>query len=167
MAILTIDRDSRSVNPLELVEHIAAKHEWCFDRMSDDELAIELTGRWCDFRMQFSWRGDVHALHFTCAFDIRVPEPKRREIHDLLALMNERLVVGHFDLWSEEGLPMFRHTTLMRGVPSASREQFEDLMDIAVAECERFYPAFQFVIWGGKTADEAVATSLLDTVGEA
>ena len=135
--------------------------------MSEDELAIEVSGRWCDFRMQFSWRGDIQALHFTCAFDMRVPHAKRRDVHDLLAQMNERLAVGHFDLWSDEGLPMFRHTSLMRGAGRASVEQLEDLMDIAISECERFYPAFQFVIWGGKSASEAIAASLLDTLGEA
>jgi len=157
----------KASNPLETVEGIANSHDWLFDRMSEDELAIEVSGRWCDFRMQFSWRPDLQALHVTCAFDMRVPQPKRRDVHDLLALMNERLAVGHFDLWSEEGLPMFRHTSLMRGAGRASVEQLEDLMDIAICECERFYPAFQFVIWGGKTAPEAIATSLLDTVGEA
>jgi hypothetical protein len=40
-------------------------------------------------------------------------------------------------------------------------------VDIAVAECERYYPAFQFVVWGGKNAPDAIATALLDTMGEA
>ena len=46
-------------------------------------------------------------------------------------------------------------------------EQMEDLLDVSVAECERFYPAFQFVVWGGKTPAEAVESAILDTVGEA
>jgi hypothetical protein len=167
MTVARLERAQKSANPLETVEAIAHSHDWLFDRMSKDELAIEVSGRWCDFRMQFSWRADLHALHFTCAFDMRVPQNKRRDVHDLLALTNERLAVGHFDLWSEEGLPLFRHTSLMRGAGAASVEQLEDLMDIAISECERFYPAFQFVIWGGKTASEAIATSLLDTLGEA
>ena len=62
---------------------------------------------------------------------------------------------------------MFRHTSLLRGGAGFAPEQVEDLVDIAVTECERFYPAFQFVIWGGKTAAEAIAASLLETVGEA
>ena len=167
MSVIRLEREQRAANPLETVETIANAHDWLFDRMSEDELAIEVTGRWCDFRMQFSWRGDLQALHFTCAFDLRVPQGKRRDVHDLLALTNERLAVGHFDLWSDEGLPMFRHTSLMRGVGRVSTEQLEDLVDIAISECERFYPAFQFVVWGGKSASEAIATSLLDTVGEA
>jgi hypothetical protein len=62
---------------------------------------------------------------------------------------------------------MFRHTTLLRGAPGASVEQLEDLVDIALTECERFFPAFQFVIWGGKSASEAIGAAMFETVGEA
>ena len=67
-------------------------------------------------------------------------------------MANEKLWLGHFDLWSDEGLPVFRHAVLFRDGTGASGELIEDLVDIAVSECERFYPAFQFVIWGGKSA---------------
>jgi hypothetical protein len=41
------------------------------------------------------------------------------------------------------------------------------MVDIAITECERFYPAFQFVLWGGKTPAEALTASMLECVGEA
>jgi hypothetical protein len=56
---------------------------------------------------------------------------------------------------------------LLRGSPSASAESLEDMVDIAITECERFFPAFQFVLWGGKAPAEALAASMLDCVGEA
>ena len=62
-------------------------------------------------------------------------------------------------------MPVFRHAVLLRGAPGASAESLEDMIDIAITECERFYPAFQFVIWGGKSARDAISASLLDTVG--
>jgi hypothetical protein len=37
----------------------------------------------------------------------------------------------------------------------------------AVQTCERYYPAFQFVVWAGKTAAEAMNAALFDTAGEA
>ena len=80
---------------------------------------------------------------------------------------NEKLWLGHFDLWSEEGLPVFRHAVLFREGIAANAELIEDLVDIAVSECERFYPAFQFVIWGGKDPAEAITAALLETEGEA
>ena len=91
-------------------------------------------------------------MHLSCALEMKVPANKREQIYALLAMANEKLWLGHFDLWSEENLPVFRHALLLRDGISVSSELMEDLVDIAVTECERFYPAFQFVIWGGKSA---------------
>ena len=96
-----------------------------------------------------------------------MPVKKRTAVYALLAMANEKLWLGHFDLWSDEGLPVFRHAVLFREGIGASAELIEDLVDIAVSECERFYPAFQFVIWGGKSATEAITAALLETEGEA
>jgi hypothetical protein len=96
-----------------------------------------------------------------------VPEKQRSALYELLALANEQLWLGHFGLESADGMPVFRHAILLRGAPSASAESLEDLVDIALTECERFYPAFQFVLWGGKTPAEALAAAMLECVGEA
>jgi hypothetical protein len=117
--------------------------------------------------MFFSWRDDVEALHFTCAFTGKIPNGRKTQVHELLALANERLWMGHFGLWSDEGMTLFRHVLPLRGTQGTSMGQIEDLVDTALAECERFYPAFQFVIWGGKSAPDALEASLLDTEGEA
>jgi hypothetical protein len=156
-----------SANPLDLVEQLVIANDWPFDRRNDDEMAVEAPGRWCDYSLYFAWREDIGALHFSCAMDMKVQPVKKPQLYELLANVNERLWLGHFGLWAEEGVPMFRHAVLLRGLGSASMEQIEDLVDIALNECERFYPAFQFVLWGGKTAQDAVAAALLDTVGEA
>ena len=41
------------------------------------------------------------------------------------------------------------------------------VVDVALNECERYYPAFQYVIWGGKAPGEAVTAACLDPQGEA
>ena len=154
-------------NPLDLVEQIASTHDWLFDRSSDQDLAVEVIGHWCDYRMFASWHNDVRALLFACAYEMRVPAAKRGDIAELLCLVNEKLLVGHFDLWSGDGTPVFRHATLMRGMPGASVEQLEDLLDIALSECERHFPAFQLVVWGGKSPKDAIAAAMLEIAGEA
>jgi hypothetical protein len=60
---------------------------------------------------------------------------------------------------------MFRHT--VRLPDRLDMDLVTELMELAMNECERYYPAFQFVIWGGRTAEDAIQSSLLDTVGEA
>src|SRR5258708_13699464 len=110
MALLRQERATRrkaDINPLELIEKVVTANDWPFDRTSDREIAVEVAGRWCDYRMFFSWRDDVEALHFTCAYDVRIPTERHPDIHGLLALINEKMWLGHFDLLTQEGLPMF------------------------------------------------------------
>jgi hypothetical protein len=160
------DEDHPASNPLDVVEHIVAQHEWPYDRASEQDLSVTVAGSWCDYHLGFTWANDLHALQISCTFDLKVPMRRKTEVQTLLALVNERMWCGHFDLWSEEAVPMFRHVLLLRGCGPTSG-QVEDLIEVAITECERFYPAFQFMIWGGKRPDEAIAAAILETVGEA
>ena len=45
--------------------------------------------------------------------------------------------------------------------------QAQALVEIAVEECDRFYPAFQFVLWGGKSPADALEAAMVDPAGEA
>ena len=156
-----------SSNPLDVIEQIAAANDWSFDRRNDAEMAAEAPGKWCDYGLYFSWSTEISAMHFTCAFDLKVPEKRRGALYELLALANERLWIGHFGMDADDGVPVFRHAVLLRGAPGASSESLEDMVDIAITECERFFPAFQFVLWGGKTPAEAIQAAMLECAGEA
>lgn len=167
MTAILFQEDVFQKNPLDQVEQLVSANEWTFDRRSDQEMAVQVPGHWCDYSLYFAWNDEIDAIHFTCALDMRVPQEKKTPIYELLSLINERMWLGHFGMWSDEGLPMFRHAMPLRGTRGASGEQMEDLVDTALSECERFYPAFQYVIWGGKSATDAIATAMIDTVGEA
>lgn len=167
MSIQTAFEQTSSSNPLDILEEIVTANEWLFDRTGDDELIVELAGRWCHYRMFFVWQREIGALQFTCQFDMKVPDAKRGDVNDLLALLNNRMWLGHFDLELQQNTPLFRYTVLARGGRMPGVEMLEDLVEIALTECERFYPAFQFVIWGGKRAGEAMAASMIEVAGQA
>lgn len=156
-----------SPNPLDVVEQVVAANEWAFDRRSESEMAAEAPGRWCDYGLYFSWSHEISVMHFSCAFDLKAPERQRSALYELLARANEKLWIGHFGMDQDDGMPVFRHSILLRGTQGASAETVEDMVDIAITECERFFPAFQFVLWGGKSPDEALAAAMLECVGEA
>ena len=156
-----------SGNPIDLVEEIVIANDWAHDRASDEELVVEISGRWCDYRLYFVWQEEICALHFSCGFDMKVSKGRRSAVYELLALANEKLWLGHFDLAAGDNSPAFRYAILLRGIGTASAEQVEDLVEIAVSECERFYPAFQLVIWGGKPPAEAMAAAMIEPIGEA
>ncbi len=167
MGSTSLDQSYDHCDPLEAVEQVIAAHDWPYNRSAEGEITVSVAGTWCDYHLCFSWRDEHHALHLSCAFDTRVPERRKSAVWELLALVNERLWIGHFDLWSGEYLPMFRHTLLFADGQAESSRQCENLIEIAISECERFYPSFQFVIWAGKTPDQAIAASLFETAGEA
>jgi len=167
MSLSYVDEKTSSNNPLELLVEIVGANEWAYERSSSDELAVEINGRWCNYRLFFIWQAEIGALHFSCVFETRIHQECFKSVYALLAAINEKLWLGHFDLSSEDGMPMFRHTLLLRGAGPASVEQLEDLVDISVSESDRYYPAFQFVIWGGKTPKEALDAALIEVVGEA
>lgn len=165
--MLEFTETSQVSHPLDIIEEVVESNDWMFDRRNDQEIAIQAPGSWCDYNLFFNWNEEIGAIHFTCAFDMRIPPGKRLAVYELLALINEKMWLGHFGLWEDEGLPMFRHSLPLRGSAGMALGQIEDILDTALIECERFYPVFQYVIWGGKSAEEAIAAAMIDTVGEA
>jgi hypothetical protein len=166
MTELQIDTD-RAEHPLDVVERLASVRDWIFDRAETDEMSVSVAGRWTDYHVAFTWIEDVEAVHVACAFDLKVPERRRGEVLQLIGLVNEQLWVGHFDLWSAENVVMFRHALLLTGGAEPTNGQCEMLLKAAVDACERYFQAFQFVIWAGKSAREALDSVLFETEGEA
>ncbi len=167
MTALSLETSVGSANPIDLVEEIVQANEWAHDRSTDDEMVVEVSGRWCDYRLLFLWQREMNALHYSCTFEMKVPRARRAAVFELLAAVNERLWFGHFDLASDDSSPAFRQGVPLRGAFGASVEQIEDLVEISLSECERFFPAFQLVVWGGKNAEEAIAAAMIDPIGEA
>ncbi len=159
--------DPGAHDPLTLVELIATQKRWANERLSETEMMIQVPGAWAMYHMYFVWQEKLSALQFCCQFDFRVPNPNRADVHTLLTMINERLWLGHFDLNTDEQTPMFRHNLLMRSGEQANAQQIEDVMGIAAAECDRFYPAFQFVLWGNRSPEDAIGAALIHTNGRA
>jgi hypothetical protein len=166
MSLIEIAGDHRN-NPLDVVERMASGNNWPFERTSDDEITLVVIGKWTNYQVSFTWMGDIEALHLACAFDMRVPDTRLNEVQQLIALINEQLWIGHFDVWMQDGIVMFRHALVLAGGVAASGRQCEAVLGSALDACERYYPAFQFVVWAGKPAREAMKSAMFETSGEA
>jgi hypothetical protein len=157
----------RLSNPVDAIEQIAAVHDWAFERSGEDEITISVAGTWSEYHVSFSWLEDVEALHLACAFDLKVANNRKTEVTNLIARANEQLWMGHFDLWDNECIVMFRQSLLLAGNAVATPQQIEGMFSNALDSCERYYQAFQFVVWAGKSAREAIDNALFETAGEA
>lgn len=160
------DRDD--AHPIEMLEAYFAAHGWEHQR-DDDEIVAKVKGSWTEYELRAIWRGEDGVLQFLAFPDIRVPDERRVALYETIGLVNEQLWIGHFELWSTSGILLFRHAAMIEGEEegSLSLAQAELLVESAIDECERFYPVFQFVLWGGKAPKDALAAALIETQGEA
>jgi len=154
-------------NPLDMIEFVADARDWPFDRVGEDEISVAVAGKWAHYQVSFSWHHELEGLHLACAFDFKVPDPRSGEVYRLIAHINEQLWLGHFDIWSSEGILMFRNGLLLCGDAQATADQCEGMLQLAVDACERYFPAFQYVIWAGRSAEEAVRSALFEPAGRA
>jgi hypothetical protein len=154
-------------NPLDSVEDILHANDWIFDRMTEDELHVQITGKMGEYKLFFHWQEQYSAMQFVCQYDLDV----KREAMDMAAktmtAINSGLWLGHFDFREGTEIPCFRHTTLFRGQTQTSgAEHIEDLVDIALAECERYYPVFDILSRGVPANDCDMTLALMTVAGE-
>ena len=164
------DRDTEADAPLDMLESYFAAHGWPTER-HDDELTATVKGSWTQYELRALFREEDSVLQFLAFPDVKVADERRSAIHETLALVNEQLWVGHFELWSSSGILLYRNATMVDAGDdedaTLSLAAAELLVESAIDECERFYPVFQFVLWGGKTPREAIAAAMVETQGEA
>ena len=154
-------------NPLAVVEDVAADNNLSFERSGEDEITIVSKGNWTDYQLSFTWMSEIEALHLACAFDMKIPQA--REGRGAAAdRRDQRTTMGRAFRY----LDPHRHDHVPAGAGAAGRDtastaQCETMLVSALHACERYYPAFQFVVWAGKTAAEAMSAAMFDTEGEA
>lgn len=153
--------------PVDMLASLFEARGWPCEFVGEDEISGEIKGSWANYTVRGIWRREDHVLQLLCLPYIRVPDDKRSGVYELLALVNEQLWVGHFDIWSNGNVLLYRHGLLLGDEGLLSLAQAQVAVEAAIEECDRFYPAFQFILWGDKTPEEALAASLVDAAGEA
>ena len=154
-------------NPIDIVEDVIHSRKWSFSRAADHELVAEIASSYCQYRLYFSWSEEIKAINFTVTFDIKFPESRAFSAYELLALINEKLCIGHFDITHKSGIPAYRYTVFEPSSNEMLFNKLEDLVDIAIYECEKYYPAFQLVLFEDQSPKEAIELSLIDVIGKA
>jgi hypothetical protein len=167
MMDVATSQDFGAYDPLETVELLARRSDMDAQRVDEHELHVSLNGSWRDIGIWFAWRADAQVLQIGAPLEMRVPKQVEAEVLKLLAIVNERLWFGHFDMWDQERGLIYRNGAVLPAGQGLDETQAEILLRGALDAFERFYPAFNFVVWGGKTAQEALDGAIAETAGNA
>ena len=153
-------------DPLDVVEHVLTAENLTFDRTDDGDLAFALAGDWKDYELWFAWRPEADCLQLFLSIDMRMPKNRRVAAFDLLNMINQRVWLGHFEVWSEDGEVVYRHAMSLPTGDRPTLAQAASMIDSAVEAADRFHPAFDFLL-KGKTPEDAMAACMFETLGEA
>lgn len=136
------------------------------ERRSINEVVVEVQGKWNNMLLFFAWEANMQCMHLSCLMDIETKIEDRSKIFELLALVNEELWVGHFSYWTEQNIPVFKHSVILNDGEDIE-SKISQIIDIAIKECERMYPIFKVVLTKGMDPKQALYPMMMATVGQA
>jgi hypothetical protein len=158
---------SEDLHPIDIVETLAEHHDWDFDRVTDDQIAMAVEGQWRTYSITLAWSAPDETLRLIATFEMDPPLEKLPALYDLLNRTNDMVWSGAFTFWAEQRLMVWRYGLVLAGGQIAGSEQIDRLIGQAVLAAERFYPAFQLVAWGTDSPERALDVAIAEAYGRA
>ncbi|MDF1803002.1 YbjN domain-containing protein [Thalassovita sp.] len=155
------------LHPIDLVEYIAEHHDWEFDRIADDQIAMAVEGQWRTYSITLAWSDYDETLRMICSFEMEPPQDRLPALYKTLNAVNDQCWAGAFTFWEEQQLMVFRYGLVLAGGQVASPDQVDTLINAAVMSAERYYPALQLVVWGGQEPAQALQVAIAEAYGRA
>lgn len=155
------------LSPLMLAFQYLKRRGWSVEKVGESEISTEINELFAPFHLCVMWNQEFQSLMVSCNIREEVSSEARQAVIDLLSNLNSTIWMGHYEIAPEDGFVGHRYTLNLAGVDYPSEAQLESMIDTAIAECVRIYPALQYITVEGKTAQEAAVAAMMDTVGEA
>ena len=155
------------LHPIDIVQHIAQDHDWDFDRIADDQIAMVVEGQWRSYSITLAWSGYDEVLRLVCTFEMEPPREKMPVLYEMLNEVNDQCWAGAFTYWDEPKLMVYRYGLVMTGGQEVNPDQIDTLINAAVMSAERYYPAFQLAVWGDRTPKQALEVAIAEAYGRA
>lgn len=159
--------DTAAIHPIDVVEHVASHHDWDFDRVAEDQIAMEPEGQWATYALTLAWSDSDETLRLLLTYDMDPPADRLPALYDLLNRVNDMCWAGAFSWWAEEKVMTFRYALILAGDQVAEPGQVDTMIHAAVASAERFFPAFQLVLHDAQAPEAALKVAITEAYGRA
>jgi len=147
-------------NPIDSIEYILERDSIICERRKETELVAEVHGKWDNMLIFFAYEEHMRCLHLSCLLNIGTATVDRSKMFELLALLNENLWLGHFSYWSEQKMPIFKHSLILQDDEELFAHKISQIIELAIMECERVYPIFNAVMKQDISPSEALHAGL-------
>ena len=79
----------------------------------------------------------------------------------------DRCLTVAFTFWDEQKLMVYRYGLVLTGGQIATAEQIDTMISSAVVTAEKYYPAFQLVIYDNQSPISAMQVAIAEAYGHA
>ena len=148
-------------NPVDTIEYLFARNNVSCDRRNINELVAEIQGKWDNMLIFFAFEEHMRCLHISCLLNIETATVDRSKMFELLALLNENLWLGHFSYWSEQKMPIFKHSMILQDDEELFTDKIGKIIELSIMECERVYPIFNAVMRQNISPMQAIYTDAM------
>jgi hypothetical protein len=155
------------IHPIDIVEHLAEHHEWEFDRIEENQIAMAVQGQWRTYSITLAWSGFDETLRLICSFAMEPPSEKLKDLYETLNVANDRCWTGAFTFWEKQKLMVYRYGLVLAGGQIATAEQIDTMISSAVLTAEKYYPAFQLVVYDDQSPENAMQVAIAEAYGHA
>lgn len=155
------------IHPIDIVESLASTNDWDFDRIAENQIAMAIEGQWRTYSITLAWSDSDQTLRLICTFEMEPPEDKLAQLYVGLNAVNDRSWCGSFTWWAEHQLMIFRYGLIQSEDQMATPDQIDRMISAAFLTCERYYPAFQLMVWGDQSPEQALQAAIAEAYGRA
>ena len=155
------------LHPIDIVEFLAEHHQWDFDRIGEDQIAMSVAGQWRTYTLTLAWSEQDETLRMICTFELEPPKERLPAIYETLNAINDQCWAGSFTFWEQQNLMVYRYGLVLAGGQEASAEQIDTMINAAVVSAERYYPALQLVVWDNRSTESAMQVAIAEAYGRA
>ena len=155
------------IHPIDIVQNIATHQDWEFQRIADDQIAMAVVGQWRTYSITLAWSDYDETLRLICTFEMEPPVDSLPALYETLNEVNDQCWAGGFTYWQEQALMVYRYGLILSGEQIASPEQIDTMISAAVLSAEKYYPAFQLVVYGNRSPKDALQVAIAEAYGRA
>ena len=152
-------------NPLDNIEDVLHANDWEFDRVGNNELYVNVSGRFCSYSIIFLWQADMKALQTSIHYDFTIKPTNMSKAAEMLLTINARTWMGHFEISEETKVPNYRYTSIFHSAFKSAYDDLENIIDIGLAQCETNYAALFLLTEENAISAETLPLALMKTEG--
>jgi len=151
------DTDRVKDATLQALAEFFARDGWqCHTLETYNAIEMGVAGEHGNYRLVALVDAERSIVRFLIFVEGRVPELRRREVMEFLTRANYGLLLGNFEIDLADGEVRFKNAIDIEDSP-LTYEQYHNMLYVALATMDRYFPGLQRVAQGSADAAAAIA----------